>query len=148
MKNVLSTLFILMLIWTVRFGWNYISSEPYIEPTASEWAAEEDSWVQESLSEGSSAPARGWLDHPDHTTFEGHPGTMNELITKLHAAGAERVWMIDIAEWQGKELSDTVAVELPTSGVQRAMVFQAAADFADGEPYDDVGQRFLTMSFD
>lgn len=148
MKNVLVTLAILIVGWGVKFGWNMINAEPYMEPTASEWAAEEDSWVEESLSDGSAAEARGWLDEPGHGTFEAPPHIVNEVIEDLHAAGADRVWMIDIAEFQGKELSDTIAVELPTAGVKREMVFEAAGEYWGGGGPEDVGQRYLTMSWD
>ncbi|MGI9591208.1 MAG: hypothetical protein ACR2P8_07560 [Myxococcota bacterium] len=148
MKNVLVTLAILILAWGVRFGWNMITAEPYVEPTAAEWAAEDDTWVQESLSDGTAEPARGWLDQSDTATFEARPQTMNEMIEQMHAAGAENVWMIDIVEFAGKRISDTIAVELPPPGIARDQVFAAEATFWDGEGSEDVGQRYLTLSFD
>jgi len=151
MKNVLATVAILMIGFCVKFGLNMIDAEPYTEPSAAdeaEWAAEDDTWIAESLQSGTAAPARGWLDGADHVSFEGPPDLMNELIEKLHAAGAEQVWMVDIAEFGGKQISDTIAVELPAPGPGRDAIFALEAELWDGEGRGDVGQRYLALSFD
>ena len=148
MKNILSIVAILALGWAVKFGINLITAEPYVEPTAEEWAAEVDAWVDESLADGTAAEARGWFRNENHVSFEGDPKQMNEVIEDLYASGAEQVWMIDIVEFGGKKISDTVAAELPSSPSQRARVLAAEARLWDGESSEDVGQRYLTVSFD
>lgn len=151
MKKLLATVALLPVLWGVKFGLNLIWFEASDEPKAeewSEWAAEEDSWVEESLRDGSSAPARGWLDAEDHVTFEASSETMDELIEKMYAAGAENVWVVFIEEWQGREISDSIAVELPPAGPAREQIFAAAEEFWGGDPPQDVGQSYLTISFD
>ena len=148
MKNILVTICLLALGWGVKFGWNLITAEEYVEPTAAEWAAEEDAWIQESLADGSSAPARGWFDDANNGTFEGHPPTMKDLVERLHDAGAEEVWMVYIEEFMGKQLSDTIAVELPAPGPERDAVFAIYDELWAGEGSQDVGQQYLALSFD
>ena len=62
--------------------------------------------------------------------------------------GAEQVWMIDIVEFGGKQISDTIAAELPDASSQRARVFAAEARLWGGEGSEDVGRRYLALSFD
>jgi hypothetical protein len=147
-KNVLSLVAILLLGWGVKFGFNMITAEPYLEPSAEEWAAEVDGWVDESLADGTAAEARGWFRNENHVSFEGDPKQMNDVIEDLYASGAERVWMIDIVDFGGKRISDTLAAELPSAPSGRARVFAAEARLWGGESTEDVGQRYLTVSFD
>ena len=148
MRNIGLAFALFAVGWGVSFGWNTITATPTPSPSALARAAETDVRVDEDVRFGKAAPARGWLGAENHLSFEGHPAAMNEWIEAFHAAGAERVWIVGIEEWSGSQISDTIAVELPPAGAARERVLQVEARLRDGARSDDVGQRYVTVSFD
>lgn len=149
MGKILSTVAILLFLWAVNFGYNTIVGEPFDEEWSdTDWIAEQDAWVGDEIADGSAAPARGWLAHEGHATFEADPQFLDSLIDEFHAEGGAQVWMVGIESFQGHQLSDSIAVELPSDPDARARLFAIEAKVFDGEGTPDVGQRFLTVSLD
>lgn len=150
MQKIASTVVIVVLIWALRFGYNVITASDDLGSYEDDgaWIAEENQWIEEEVATGSAQRARGWLAAPKHGTFEGNPKQMDALIERFHSAGASEVWMVGIESFGGAELSDTISVELPTDPQARARIFAVETELY-GEAYTpDVGQRYLTISFD
>lgn len=150
LKKIATGLGILVLGWTLKFGWNIVTAEPIdlSEESQAEWVAEDDEWVAEEIAAGSAALASGWLDQPKHGTFEADPTQMKELISQFEAAGAEQVWVVGIEKLGNTQLSDTIAVELPAAGLMRDRLFELEAELWGGDGTPDLGQDYLTISFD
>ena len=108
--------------------------------------------MEQEVSSGAAEPARGWLRAPNHGTFEAPPQQLNQLIEDFHAAGADKVWMVGIESLGNSRLADVIAVELPTDPARRAEIFAVEAalhgEYAEDFATPDVGQRYLTVSFD
>jgi hypothetical protein len=147
-RRIVSIVALLTASWALKFAWNTITAVPVAPPLAIERAAETDVRVAQDLREGNAAPARGWLAGADHLAFEGHAAAMNEWIEAFHAAGAERVWMVEIGELADRQISDAIAVELPPAGVARDRIFSVEARLRGGVRSPDVGQQYLRVAFD
>ena len=81
--------------------------------------------------------------------FEGDPQSVQALIEGFYAAGAKGVWFTGVEPLGGKNLSASIAVELPEDAETRARILRTEADFwEEAEPRPDVGQRYLEMAFD
>ena len=149
MRKIGAWLVVLVLGWGLKFGWNLVTAESIeISDDPAEWVADENEWVNEELAAGRAAAARGWLDQPDHGTFEADPQQLRDLIASFHAAGAEQVWMIGVEELGRHQLADTIAVELPVAGYARDRIFEIEAELWGGEGTPDLGQRYITVSLD
>jgi hypothetical protein len=135
-----------------RLAWNLITLEPAAEPTAADLAAEAaevDTWVTEELASDTSAGARDWLAHGENMLFEGDPAAVQGLIDGLYAAGATDVWFIGIERIGSRNVSASIAVELPGDPAARARILRTEADFwQEPEANPDHGQRYLAISFD
>ena len=106
-------------------------------------------------SSDASAPARDWLSRDGHMLFEGDPQTVQTLIDDFYAAGAPNVWFIGIEQLGQASVSASIAVEMPSDSVTRSQILRTEAKFwhdpeSEDEPEltDDVGQRYLVVSFD
>jgi hypothetical protein len=141
------------LFFAVRLAWNLIGAEPIPEPAQDDFAAmaaEIDAAVAEDLATGKGALARGWLEQDDNMLFEGDPEGVESLIESFYEAGATGVWFTGIEEFEGRNLTASIAVELPVEKEARARVFGVEAGYwgEHGEPTPDVGQRYLEVGFD
>jgi hypothetical protein len=159
MRKLLGGAAVAMLFFGARLAWNLISYEPIPEPSAADMAAEAaemDSWVAEDLAaDGAAAPARDWLSADGHMLFEGDPEMVQTLIDDFYAAGAPNVWFIGIEQIGQASVSASIAVELPPDSVTRSQILRTEAKFwhdpesqSEPETTDDVGQRYLVVSFD
>jgi len=149
-KKIATTLVLLALGWTVKFGFNVLNADPVdlSDSSDTDWIMEESEWISEEIQSGVAAPARGWFDQPRHGSFEADPRQLNALIKEFHANGAENVWVVGIEEFNGAQLADSIAVELPPSGPDRDRIFAVEAALWDGEGTPDVGQSYLVVTYD
>jgi hypothetical protein len=152
MRKLVTGAAIAALFFAVRIAWNLVTAEPIPEPTQADLAAEAaefDALVAQEVESGAAAPARGWLGDPDNLLFEGDPQSVQALIDELYAAGAVDVWFIGIEPIAGRNVSASIAVQLPEQAAARAPLFDAHAQYwQDTEPDPDTGQRFLEFAFD
>jgi hypothetical protein len=152
MKKLITSAAIGTAFFVGRLAWNLISAEPLPEPTAEDFkveAAEIDAAVSEELAAGGGKPALNWLAEPDNMLFEGDPASVQSLIESLYAAGAPGIWFMGIEPFGGKQLSASIAVELPDDAEARARIFKTEAEFwQEPEPRPDVGQQYLEIGFD
>ena len=152
MRKLVTGAFIALLFFVARIAWNLVTAEPIPEPTQADFAAgaaEFDALVAEEVESGAAAPARGWLGDSDNMLFEGDPESVQTLIEDLYAAGAVDIRFIGIERIAGKNISASIAVELPDEAAARAQLFAAHAQYwQDTEPDPDTGQRYLEFAFD
>ena len=152
MRKLVTGAAIAVLFFVVRIAWNLVTAEPIPEPTQADLAAgaaEFDALVAKEVESGQAGAARGWLGDSDNLLFEGDPQSVQALIEDLNAAGAVDVWFIGIERIAGKNVSASIAVELPNEATARAQLFEAHAQYwQDTEPDPDTGQRYLEFAFD
>ena len=148
MKKIGSWLGAIALIFAVKVGFRLMRAEVFdSDDGQAEWIQEQDEWVSSEIGDGIASPARGWLSQGGHGTFEGDPARMDALIGEFESNGA-RVWMVGIEELGGRQISDSIAVELPTDAGSRSQVFAVEAAYWQGDGTPDVGQSYLVVSFD
>lgn len=152
MKKLLTSAFLAAGFLVARVAWNLISAEPLPEPSPEDFkieAAEIDAAVSEELAAGGGAPALNWLAEPGNMLFEGDPQAVQALIESLYAAGAKGIWFTGVEPFGGKNLSASIAVELPDDAELRARILRTEAEFwQETEPRPDVGQQYLEIGFD
>ena len=152
MRKLVTGAVIALLFLVVRIAWNLVTAEPIPEPTQASRAgeaAEFDALVAKEVESGAAAPARSWLGDSDNLLFEGDPQSVQTLIEDLYAAGAVDIWFIGIEQIAGRNVSASIAVQLPDEAAARAPLFDAHAKYwQDAEPDPDSGQRYLEFAFD
>ena len=147
-KKIASWVLAIAVVVAVKVGWRLMGSESYDDTEyASEWIQDQDEWVSSEIQGGSAVPAHGWLRESRHGTFEADPEAMAQLIDRFESSGA-RVWVVGIEEFQGSQLSDSIAVELPRDDAQRSQVFAIESAHWEGDGTPDLGQDYLVVSFD
>jgi hypothetical protein len=151
-KLVTSAVIALLFFLVVRIAWNLVTAEPIPEPTEASRAAEAaefDALVAKEVESGAAGPARGWLGDSDNLLFDGDPQAVQTLIEDLYAAGAVDIWFIGIEQIAGRNVSASIAVQLPDEPAARAPLFDAHARYwQDADPDPDSGQRYLEFAFD
>lgn len=155
-RKILSWAAIAVIVFVANVGWNVISLDATDDPqnVAEEraeqmaWIAEDDANIAEQISAGSSHPARGWLDDPEHATFEADPRQMRSAIEAFHEAGADDVLIVEPETLGGREFADGFVVRLPPSGPARDAIFAVEAEMWGGEGTPDAGQQYLSVYLD
>lgn len=123
------------------------------ESSSSEEAKEMDQFVEEELASNTHAEAREWCDpkHENHMGFEVSTSEMLRLANEMYDAGAVKVYVTGIDEFAKKQISASMAMELPTEAQSRKRVFAWEKKFAEEigeEPTRDVGQKYYFLALD
>lgn len=104
--------------------------------------------------------AREWLANPKSVLWKGDRKQILDGVKAMYAAGAVKIYAVDILEHEGREVSTEFAVELPADKVARSRVINAHNKFwkkylrhDDAEELKsftvtDQGQKYLIMNFD
>lgn len=112
---------------------------------------ESDKEIAGWLSEPDTAEARKWLESDSHVLFEGDKATAGKLVNDLYTAGAREVWIIGITEFGDSEVAAAFVAVLPSDTAARKRVFAVESDFqklVGGDPSNDLGQKYLHLTFD
>jgi hypothetical protein len=114
-----------------------------------EKAKQEDLEVEKEIA-GGAVEAREWTARPQAMGFELSPAEMRELAEAAYDRGALKVWVTGISEIQGREISASMAVELPVTASSREALFGWYRELydEDQEPTRDVGQSYLALPLD
>lgn len=111
-----------------------------------------DNEVDKEIDDGSAAEAKKWLSSELNGFWNESSISIKEIVQKYYDAGAPRVYVTGIEEFQGKRISASIAVELPSDKAGREKVFKAdeslATELGDDEPIKDIGQKYIHRSFD
>ena len=106
------------------------------------------------------AEAREWLANPKSVLWKGDRKQILDGVKAMYAAGAIKIYAVDIMEHEGREVSTEFAVELPADKDARAKVIKAHNKFwkrylrHDDEDevksftVTDQRQKYLIMNFD
>jgi hypothetical protein len=149
MQKIVATIAMALVLFGAKTAWRMVTAEPEEEyDAAAEAAAYEEELAASFADATTSAPARGWLAQHGNMLFEGDPDQVNGLIESLHAAGATDVRFVYIEKLGGTNVSASIAARMPSDPSARARILRAEADFWEGEPEPDQGQRFVEFSFD
>ena len=148
MKQILAIIAISLCFAVAKRVWWAMEDEILpVDETA--WAEETDAWVTEDIAGGAVAEARDWLSHEDHVLWDGDRGEVQDLIDDAYASGAPNVWFTGLEQYQGKTVTASIAIELPSTEIAREQIFVREAQFwGGGDATPDVGQKYLAIYLD
>jgi hypothetical protein len=134
---------------------------PDRELTPAEMAKSDDLAAKDLLDDKPhTAEAKEWLSptYSNHMLWKVDRKTITQLIDDLYAAGATKIWAVDINEAENKQLVATFVVELPTEKEKRTKVLDVHNQFwkkSGGSEEDladvlaaEFGQKYIVLDFD
>ena len=140
----------LCLLVASGLGWACASEDPKVAE-ARKAAEDTDKEIADDLGAPNHAEAREWLRRPTALGWKVSVNEMRTMADELYAAGATRVYVTGIEEFQGREIAAILVAELPASEAGRRSLFAWESTFAkatEAEPARDVGQKYLKIVLD
>jgi len=121
-------------------------------PLAADPRERDEQLAQQARSEAA-AEAREWLgaSHHDHEVLVVGNEAARELVDDLYKAGAEKVFITEIARSGSKFVSDSFVIELPREAAARKRVFPVLEEYiemTDSDDQPDSGQSFALITVD
>jgi hypothetical protein len=99
--------------------------------------------------------AKQWLADPNHIVFEYGRENALKMTNDFYTAGAVGVYAVNVDEFEGKQITASFAVELPTDPAARKRILDKEAELMYGsvevageDRTPDTGQKYLMIHVD
>jgi len=120
-------------------------------PAAAPSQSQDDDDKAQTLIADKGVEAREWLNpsHANHVGFKMSPATMLDWTNKFYAAGAAKVYCVDMQTIGNNEICAMFVIEMPSDPAARKAVLKVSDNLNEEDhPSLDNGEKYLIEALD
>ncbi len=113
--------------------------------------SQDDDDKAQSLIANKGVEAREWLNpsHANHAGFKMSPATMLDWTNKFYAAGADKVYCVDMQTIGNSEVCAMFVIQMPNDPAARKAVLKVSDDLNEEDhPSPDNNEKYLIEALD